>query len=321
MRKLKTDELGLHPLTLQDLGYLQSSVLDGLSLLANSLTGSQPCILSGIQLVEVYNIGGSNFQYEVTEGIYWSGSELLFHEYSYHVGPISSTVRLQILETNLLTPVTYKSGVSKNVYKYGYVETNLTIGLDLDNIPRLETILEQRLGVNVLKSDVNTAKANIIGLLNNVNNIIATMNAIDQQLQNHLLPGGGGHPWSDISSKPYSHGSAYLGDIGLTSPAFPHVMGANCRRVAGTSNDSLYEIKLPNNSTINGAYHVYGSIVGVKAGWTGNHYQGVLWDDCNDLSWSIVKKDPTQFHIAVREHGGIVQDLWFEFMIVDLSKV
>lgn len=325
---LKTTETGGHPLTLNDLGWLQSSVFQGLQYLANGLVGNKPCIIYGMEIIGPFNIGGSNWQSELTEGVYWDGNELLFHEVNYGVNnnSFAHTWKISRLEQTISPTVTYKNGQSKAVYKRGvcYSELDGATGTDVSTIARLDSELKARLGINSINSLLTTLQTNVNNIITNINNIWVRVNGIDQQLTDHLTPGGGGHPWSDISNKPYSHGSAYLGDIGVTSPAFPHSMGANCKRVAGTGNDSLYEIILPNNATISGAYHVYGSIVGIKSGSGGGSYGGVLWDDCNDISWCIVKKDNNKFHIAVRDlsaPGAPTQDLWFEFMVVDISKV
>jgi hypothetical protein len=325
MNFLKTTETGGHPLTLNDLGWIQGSVLQGLQFLINGIVGNKPCIIYGLEVIGPYNVGGSNFQSEITEGVYWDGNELLFHQYNFGVNNNSSnhTWKISRLEETLSPNVTFKNGQSKGVYKRGVCSSELdgATGTDVTTIARLDNELKSRLGINALTSQYNGLQNLVNNIVTNINNAWVSINGIDQQLTTHLTPGGGGHPWSDISNKPYSHGSAYLGDIGITSPAFPHTMGANCKRVAGTSTDSLYEVKLPNSATINGAYHVYGTIVGVKSGWSAGNYAGVLWNDCNDVSWAIVKKDPTQFHIAVRDLSADAQDLWFEFAVVDMSKV
>lgn len=325
MNFLKTTETGGHPLTLNDLGWIQGSILQGLSYLVNSIVGNKPCILYGIEIIGPYNVGGSNFQSELTEGVYWDGNELLFHEYNYGINNNANlhTWKLSRLEQTLSPNVTYKNGQTKGVYKRGVCQSELdgATGTDVSTIARLDSELKNRLGIISINSLLTTLQTNVVNIIANINNAWIKINSMDQQLTGHLTPGGGGHPWIDISNKPYIYGSAYLGDIGVVSPAFPHIMGANCRRVAGTVNDSLYEIKLPNNATIGGQYHVYGTMIGVKAGFGPGNYQGVLWDDCNDISWCIVKKDNNKFHLAVRELSAQVQDLWFEFTVVDMSKV
>lgn len=328
MLRLKTTELGGHPLTLNDFGYLQGSIMEGLKAFINSMVGNKPCILWGIVPEPPMNIGGSNFQWELSDGLYWDGEELLFHTINYQVttasGNPTGTWRLEkAVNNSVLPPLVYRNGQTKHVYLDGYCASNMngSTGMVLDTIVRLDDELKARLGIVTLNSLMTTLSTNVSNLITGHNQQEFKINALDQQLSNHIIPGGGGHPWGDISNKPYLHGSAYLGDIGVTSPAFPHVMGTNCRRVAGSSSDSLYEIKLPNAVNISGAYHVYGSIVGVKGGWGAGNYQGVLWDDCNDITFSIVRKQVNQFHLAVRELNTIVQDLWFEFMVVDISKL
>lgn len=323
MKRLDASQLGGHPLTLNDFAFLQNANIEAFKRTINAIVGNKPCILSGIIPEPPTNIGGSNFQWELSEGLYWDGEELLWHEVNYQItGPVSSGIwRLEKSVNNtVLPPLVYRNGLSKNVYLDSICVSNLngSTGTVLNNIVRLDDELKARLGINAINLLLTTARGNIDNLVNAHNNQEIRLNAAEASLSNHLTPGVGGHRWFDISDKPYLYGSAYLGDIGVTSPSFPHVMGANCRRVAGTGSDSLYEIKIPNSIIIPGSYHVYGSIVGVKSG---AGYGGVLWDDCNDITHCIVLKQNNQFHLAVRDLGSSVQDLWFEFMVVDMAKV
>lgn len=332
MKRIKTDELGLHPLTLQDVEYLQSSYFDGFKQTIVALVGNSPCILWGMQKSLSTSFG--NTLATISEGVYWDGTEILRHSQTVLTYP-SSTFNPQvylipIIDNAVLPPVVYKNGQAKNVYTEKYIEsTNIVSStINLDAQLRLDNILKGRMGIPAILTNISTLQSTLTiinsgpanGNINQwVRDIEQSLATLVQDFNDHVSIGG--HPYQAITNKPFIHGSAFFGDIGVTSPAFPHTMGSNCRRVAGTATDSLYEITLPNGTNIPGAYHVYGSIVGVKQGSSGGNYSGYLWDNDNDVSFVIVKKDPTKFHVAVREYAGNAQELWFEFMVVDTSKV
>lgn len=340
MKRLKTDELGLHPLTLQDFGFIQDSYFEGFKQTIKALVGNTPCVLWG--MVEAASMVGlppfTNTLFHLSEGAYWDGNEILYHQDSYVSIPGSSIFvslpwRVNIdTNQNVLPPITYKNGQLKYVYRERYAWSGNTpgSGILLSSVPRLDTLLKQRLGINTINTNIANLVNDLANANGNIQGLIQDLANTNQNLNDHINQGG--HTYKKISDRPFLYGSAYLSDPGaglgtskFNSAGYPLIGGVaqtNVRVVAQAgSSDTLYEIKLPNNAIINNAYHVYGSIVGVSQGWGSGNYNGYYWNNDNDVAFSIVKKDNNKFHLAVREYASQVQDLWFEFQVVDLSKV
>lgn len=327
MKRLKTDEFGQHPLTLQDFGYIEDSFFEGFKLLVKALAGNTPCILWGIEELLPVQVGlppFSMWQMQLSEGAYWDGNEIIYHQvsFAYSSSPFSPLWRLNVDENqNVLPAIPYRNGVMKSVYRerYAWSSNMFSTGAILSSIPRLENLLKAKLGVNTLENQMSTAQNDIQNLIGNIQGLIQDLANTNQNINDHINQGG--HTYKKITDRPFLYGSAYIKDPGFTYSPLPYTLGSNCKVVAQGGSDTLYEIKLPNNAIINGAYHVYGSMVGVKQGWGSGNYGGYYWNDDNDIGFSITKKDNNKFHLAVREYASQVQDIWFEFFVVDLSKV
>lgn len=222
MKRLKTDELGLHPLTLQDLAFMQGSYFEGFKELIKSIAGTTPCILWGLE--ESYRTTGvfpfiQNWA-DLSAGSIWDGNEIVPHlASSINTGstPISPVWRMHYDENpTVLPPVTYRNGVSKSVYreKYAYSDNVVIAGntIVLSSLFRLDAILKSRLGIDAANNQISNIKGasnlvasikDIVGVFPTVPNGFAFQSLADlvENIEDHKA--NGTHDWAAIDNNPF----------------------------------------------------------------------------------------------------------------------
>jgi hypothetical protein len=119
-----------------------------------------------------------------------------------------------------------------------------------------------------------------------LDNAMSTIVSLNNSLNNHITTGG--HNWAQINNKPILLTSTiYLGDI--------------------SGSDGYYMVNFP--QPISGIYYVVGTL---RTNFTSDADANYN----NDCSFVIYSRTATYFKLAVREYGSVVQDLWFDYMVI-----
>lgn len=214
MKKLVSTELGGHPLTLKDVGFVQDAMYDAVKLQVISLVGTSPCILWGMK--KTFSSNTTNTIFNVSAGAYWDGNEILKHQAAtllYPLNVFNPQVYLVINTNNsVLPPAVYKNGQTKYIYQEKIVVSiNLAIStINLDAQPRLDDILKSRMGISGetgINAKLEKAMADILYLndLSGISGGTDLNNFIQGWYRDwidHIDGYGSYHHWNHIEGKP-----------------------------------------------------------------------------------------------------------------------